>query len=86
MARRIGNFPRSLSPCQFCKGKEIKLNSDLIRTDAGDLSAIFTLECLICGYTTDETEYVDMCCHLWNMAKKLEVAKLIDSTTVKKHD
>lgn len=85
------NYPQDLGPCQFCKPDKDadtvpRLTSAIIRMPDGNLSTAFSLKCPNCEYETKSYEYPDVVCHAWNMARKLEVAGIVDEITAAKKD
>lgn len=79
MAKHSFNYPDKLYECQFCGVKEIQMLSGLYRLEDGSLVALFNMKCTECGYESPQYESPDSAVHGWNMSKKVEIMRLLDS-------
>lgn len=78
MAKHRFNYPEKLDKCHFCDNDQAEMLAGLYRLEDGSLTALFNLKCTNCGYTTPSREYPDSAVHVWNMASKIEVMRLLD--------
>lgn len=79
MAKHHFSYPDRLHNCQFCNGKDIEMEAAVFRLPDKSLTCLFNMKCLTCEYATAQFEYPDAAINAWNLAKKIEIMRLIDN-------